>query len=48
MLCGEPKMGQESRYFKALDSATSYKVSDENLQLTYGSNNQSLKYVKAK
>ncbi|MBD2386435.1 META domain-containing protein [Cylindrospermum sp. FACHB-282] len=43
----ESIMQQESKYFKALDSATSYKVSEQNLKLTYGSDNQSLKYVKA-
>jgi heat shock protein HslJ len=48
MACDQLRMRQESRYFQALQSATSYEVSDENMQLTSGSDNQSLKYVKAK
>jgi heat shock protein HslJ len=44
--CPGPVDKQESRYFQALDSATSYNVSDKNLLLTDRSYNQSLKYVK--
>lgn len=46
MSCGQQIDEQESGYFQALESATSYQVRDENLQLTYGED-KSLEYVKA-
>lgn len=47
MLCNpETIMQQESSYFEALKSATSYQVSDQNLELTSDSD-KSLKYIKA-
>jgi heat shock protein HslJ len=45
-LCGEFIDNQESSYFRALDSTTSYNVSDQNLELIFDSD-KSLKYVKA-
>jgi heat shock protein HslJ len=47
MFCEGDIMRQEYKYFDALNSATSYKVSDQNLQLNYG-NNESLIFIKAR
>ncbi|QSJ18010.1 META domain-containing protein [Nostoc sp. UHCC 0702] len=48
ILCSpESIMQQERKYFDALQSATSYDVSDQNLKLTYGSDKKLLEYVKA-
>lgn len=48
MFCGgESIMEQEAKYVRALESATSYDVTDQSLKIIYGSDNQVLKYVKA-